>query len=163
MEVRTGVSSDEENLRVYRRRRRGGARSNSYRRGRWNAGLWYPLVVARRRSTAGRRGQKEGGAPWRHVAGGPRHPHTGGPRRCRATPTRPLTDAHLPARVEGRRTPTPARLLTVDSIAGGVLMEAEICDLDELTSGQRGQAPTPAPSATPAPALAAAAASRALF
>lgn len=38
----------------------------------------YPLVVARRRSTAGRRGQKEGGAPWRHVAGGPTaptHPH----------------------------------------------------------------------------------------
>lgn len=101
----------------------------------------YPLVVARRRSTANRRGQKEGGAPWRHVAGGPSYPYTVAPCSCacRCRGTR-VEDVHqyVGTKVEGGAHRRPPRLLTVDSIAGGVLMEAEICDLDELTSGQRG-------------------------
>lgn len=57
------------------------------------------------------------------------------------------------------------RLLTVDSLAGGVLMEAEICDLDELTSGQRGE-PQPSSSSIPRqvePRRRRSSASRALF
>lgn len=64
-------------------------------------------------------------------------------------------------RVEAHR--RQARLLTVDSIAGGVLMEAEICDLDELTSGQRGSPPSTSAPLTNSRTAAAAAASRALF
>ena len=60
----------------FHERSMGAPPSNSYRtRGGCNSGVEvYPLVVARRRSTAGRRGQKRGGAPWRHVAGGPTAP-----------------------------------------------------------------------------------------
>lgn len=83
--------------------------SNSYRRGRCNVEAEvYPLVVARRRSTACRRGQKEGGAPWRHVAGGPRHPHTHTSYSwLQGTRGRSLHHHHHRiATSKGRRTPT---------------------------------------------------------
>ena len=128
--------------------------SNSYRTRRMEQrcrGV-YPLVVARRRSTAGRRGQKGTEERRSTVA-----PCRGGSNRTHtpfvATPSVSMVRVHslgsfyspreaspLSRRKRERErerelTPTrQQRLLTVDSIAGGVLMEAEICDLDELTS-----------------------------
>lgn len=53
------------------------------------------------------------------------------------------TCTNTKSRQNSQRTQThrPGRLLTVDSIAGGVLMEAEICDLDELTGSALGDQP----------------------
>lgn len=126
---------------------------------------------------------EEGGAPWRHVAGGPWLP-TRGTRadervREREATILPGTNrllsvtAHQHARVPSfsllfpdrsaggatklRCAPTLGRAETRDglaahrhtgtvinrglSIAGGVLMEAEICDLDELTGSALGDQP----------------------
>jgi len=44
-------------------------------------------------------------------------------------------------------------LLTVDSIAGGVLMEAEICDLDELTGSSSGRPASDSSSSPSSPPL----------
>ena len=58
-------------------------------RGGWNSGvevyiLWWSHDVVPRLAEGGRRGQRRGGAPWRHVAGGPTAPtHPSSPHhRC---------------------------------------------------------------------------------
>lgn len=59
--------------------------------------------------------------------------------------------ARTPIRLRAH-TDTRGWLLTVDSIAGGVLMEVEICDLDELTGSGSGR-PASDSSSSPLPSI----------
>lgn len=97
--------------------------------------LWWSHDVVPRRAEGGRRKAEHRGAMSRGVHGTHTHTHVFvAPRNTRTLSSpRRKGGAH-------RRAATVIKPCTLSlslSIAGGVLMEAEICDLDELTSGQR--------------------------
>lgn len=140
-------------------------------RGGWNSGVEvYPLVVARRFTFHGwQKGAEERRSTVAPCRGGSNRTHTPSPplHRCPWFVFTPWVCFTHRERITGRERERERqqRLLTVDSIAGGVLMEAEICDLDELTSGQRGE-PQPSSSSIPRqvePRRRRSSASRALF
>lgn len=121
------------------------APSNSYRRGRCNVGRG---VSFGGRTTSfhgvqkGAEGRRSTVAPCRGGSTAPTHTHLVfvAPRNTRTLSSPPPSSYRHVEREA--HTDAPPRLLNRAlslslSIAGGVLMEAEICDLDELTSGQR--------------------------
>lgn len=123
------------------------APSNSYRRGRCNVGRG---VSFGGRTTSfhgvqkGAEGRRSTVAPCRGGSTAPTHTHTPRIRGSKEHEDALFTTTIIvsPRRKGGahRRAATVIKPCTLSlslSIAGGVLMEAEICDLDELTSGQR--------------------------
>lgn len=104
--------------------------------------LWWSHDVVPRRAEGGRRKAEHRGAMSRGVHG--THTHTPRIRGSKEHEDALFTTTIIvsPRRKGGahRRAATVIKPCTLSlslSIAGGVLMEAEICDLDELTSGQR--------------------------
>lgn len=108
--------------------------------------LWWSHDVVPRRAEGGRRKAEHRGAMSRGVHGthtrAHTHIHLVFVARRNTRTLSPTKHHHYHERKA--HTDAPPRLLNRAlslslslSIAGGVLMEAEICDLDELTSGQR--------------------------